>query len=98
MTPAMDPVTLSNPEDILNVLAQISLKGQGVTTDCLLDRVLDEGFTEPIYFNATGEDPDAYYQGKPNAWAVYTIREWKRVMMISGGPGKERRIQITETP
>jgi len=94
----MEPVTLSNPEDILNVLAHISFKGQGVTTECLLDRVLDEGFTEPIYFNATGEDPDAYYQGKPNAWAVYTIREWKRVMMISGGPGKERRVQITETP
>jgi hypothetical protein len=94
----VQPVTLQNTEEILNVLAEVSLKGRGVTADSLLDKVLEEGFTEPIYFNATGEDPDAYYQGKPNAWAVYTIREWKRVMMISGGPGRERRIQITETP
>lgn len=95
---SVQPVTLQNTEEILNVLAEVSLKGRGVTADSLLDKVLEEGFTEPIYFNATGEDPDAYYQGKPNAWAVYTIREWKRVMMISGGPGRERRIQITETP
>ena len=94
----MQPITIQSTEDIFNFLAEVSLKGRGMTTDSLLDKVLDEGFTEPIYFNATGEDPDAYYQGKPNAWAVYTIREWKRVMMISGGPGQERRVQITETP
>lgn len=94
----MQPVTIQSTEDIFTVLAEVSLKGRGVTTDSLLDKVLEEGFTEPIYFSATGEDPDAYYQGKPNAWAVYTIREWKRVMMISGGPGQERRVQITETP
>ncbi len=94
----MQPVTIQNTEDIFHFLAEVSLKGRGMTAESLLDRVLDEGFTEPIYFNATGEDPDAYYQGKPNAWAVYTIREWKRVMMISGGPGQERRVQITETP
>jgi len=94
----MQPLTLQNTEDIFKVLADISLKGRGATAESLLDKVLDEGFTEPIYFNATGEDPDAYYQGRPNAWAVYTIREWKRVMMVSGGPGQERRIQITETP
>ncbi len=94
----MQAVTIQNTEDILKVLADVSLKGRGVTAESLLDTVLDEGFTEPIYFNATGEDPDAYYQGTPNAWAVYTIREWKRVMMISGGSGQERRIQITETP
>jgi len=94
----MDPVALNSPEDIFQFLAEVSLKGQGVITECLLDRVLDEGFTEPIYLNATGEDPDAYYQGTPNAWAVYQIREWKRVMTISGGPGRERRLQITETP
>ena len=94
----MQPITIQSTEDIFHFLAEVSLKGRGMTTDSLLDKVLDEGFTEPIYFNATGEDPDAYYQGKPNAWAVYTIREWKRVMMISGGPGQERRVQITETP
>ena len=94
----MQPVTIQNTDDIFKFLAEVSLQGRGMTVESLLDKVLDEGFTEPIYCNATGEDPDAYYQGKPNAWAVYTIREWKRVMMISGGPGQERRVQITETP
>ena len=94
----MEPVTLQSTEDIFKLLAEVSLKGKGLTSECHLDKVLDEGFTEPIYLSATGEDPDAYYQGKPHAWAVYQIREWKRVMMISGGPGKERRVQITETP
>ncbi len=94
----MQAITIQNTEEILKVLADVSLKGRGVTAESLLDTVLDEGFTEPIHFTATGEDPDAYYQGTPNAWAVYTIREWKRVMMVSGGPGQVRRIQITETP
>ena len=94
----MDKVTLQNPEEILTFLADVSLKGRGMTSESLLEQVLDEGFTEPIYLNASGEDPEAFYQGKPGAWAVYQIREWKRVMTISGGAGKERRIQITETP
>ena len=94
----MDKVTLQDPEEILAFLADVSLKGRGMTTDSLLEQVLDEGFTEPIYLNASGEDPDAFFKGKPGAWSVYQIREWKRVMTISGGPGKERRIQITETP
>lgn len=94
----MEPVTLNSSEDILGLLAEVSLHGRGMTADCLLDRVLDEGFTEPIYLQASGEDPDAFYQGNPNAWANYQIREWKRVMVISGGAGRDRRIQITETP
>jgi hypothetical protein len=94
----MDPITIQQPEDILNLLADISLRGKGFTTDCLLDYVLDEGFTEPIYLNASGVDPDALYKGQPNAWAIYQVREWKRVLTVSGGPGKERRVQITETP
>jgi len=94
----MEPITLNNSQEILSILGQISLKGKGFTTDCLLENVLDAGFTEPIYFNATGEDQDAYYEGSPNAWAVYQIREWKRVFMVYGGPGKERRFRITETP
>ena len=94
----VNPVTLQNPDDILKLLADVSLHGAGFTTDCLMDYTLDEGFTEPIYLNASGEDPDAFYQGQPNAWAVYQIREWKRVLTISGGPGKERRVQIRETP
>ena len=94
----VDPITISNPDEILSLLAEVSLKGKGFTTECLMDYVLDEGFTEPIFLNASGEDPDAYYKGHPNAWAVYQVREWKRVLTVSGGVGKERRVQITETP
>lgn len=94
----MDSLTVSNPDEILGVLADVSLKGKGFTTDCLMDYVLDEGFMEPIFLNASGEDPDAYYKGQSNAWAIYQVREWKRVLTISGGAGKERRVQITETP
>ena len=35
---------------------------------------------------------------QPQAWAIYQVREWKRVLTVSGGAGKERRVQITETP
>ena len=94
----MNPVTMQNPDDILHFLAEVSLKGSGFITDCLLDYVLEEGFTEPIYLSTSGEDPDAFYQGQPNAWAVYQIREWKRVLTVSGGGGRERRVQIRETP
>ncbi len=94
----MDPLNLGNPEEIFVFLADVSLRGKGLTTDNLMEYVLDEGFTEPTYLNAKGQDPDAYYKGQPNAWAVYQVREWKRVLVISGGEGKERRAQITETP
>jgi len=94
----MDPLNLGNPEEIFVFLADVSLRGKGLTTDNLMEYVLDEGFTEPTYLNAKGEDPDAYYKGQPNAWAVYQVREWKRVLVISGGEGKERRAQRTETP
>lgn len=94
----MDPLNLGNPEEIFVFLADVSLRGKGLTTENLMEYVLDEGFTEPTYLNAKGEDPDAYYKGQPNAWAVYQVREWKRVLVISGGEGKERRAQITETP
>ncbi len=94
----MQHVTIQNPEDILSMLAEVSLQGEGFVTDCLLDYVLEEGFTEPIFLNASGADPDAAYKGESPAWAVYQIREWKRVLTISGGSGKPRRVQITETP
>lgn len=94
----MDPIILADPAAILNLLNEVALRGRGFKTECLLDEVLDAGFTAPDHFNADGEDPEAYYQGKPNAWAVYHIRQWKRVMMVYGGPGQERRFQITETP
>ncbi|MFO0773403.1 MAG: hypothetical protein U0172_01895 [Nitrospiraceae bacterium] len=94
----MTPVTMQNPEEILQFLADVSLKGNGFTTDCLLDYVLEEGFTEPIFLTTSGEDPDAFYKGQGLAWAVYQIREWKRVLTVSGGPGQMRRVQIRETP
>ena len=93
----MDPLSLGNPEEIYVFLSAVSLRGKGLTTENLMEYVLDEGFTEPTYLNAKGEDPDAYYKGQPNAWAIYQVREWKRVLVISGGEGKERRAQITET-
>ena len=94
----METVNLGNPDEILQFLSEVSLGGKGLTADNLMDYVLDEGFTEPTYLQAKGEDPDAHYKGQPNAWAVYQIREWKRVLIISGGGGRERRAQITETP
>lgn len=95
---AFDPVHLANPDEILTFLSDVALRGQGVTTENLMDYVLDEGFTEPTYLSAKGEDPDAFFKGEPNAWAVYQIREWKRVIVVSGGNQRERRVQITETP
>ncbi|MCP9473363.1 MAG: hypothetical protein NNA30_11575 [Nitrospira sp.] len=94
----MSPITVQNPDEILNLLADVALRGAGFTTESLLDYVLEEGFTEPIFLGASGEDPNAFYKGQPNAWAIYQIREWKRVLTISGGAGKERRARITETP
>lgn len=94
----MQPISIADPQSILELLSQVALKGEGVQTDNLMEYVMDEGFMEPTYLSAKGEDPDAYYKGEANAWAVYQLREWKRVLVISGGPGKERRLQITETP
>ena len=95
---ALPQVNLADPDEILTFLADVSLGGEGLTTDNLMEYVLDEGFTEPTYLSAKGEDPDVYYKGKSNAWAVYQIREWKRVLIISDGGGRGRRAQITETP
>lgn len=94
----MEPVSLGDPDEILTFLADVSLRGKGLTTENLMEFVMDEGFVEPTYLTAKGEDPEAYYQGKPNAWAIYQIREWKRVLTITGGADRERRMQITETP
>src|SRR5205085_2418281 len=43
---SMNQLTIQNPEDILCMLAEVSLRGSGFVTDCLLDYVLEEGFTE----------------------------------------------------
>jgi len=94
----MEAISLADPDKILNFLADVSLQGKGLTTDNLMEYVMDEGFVEPIYLNAKGEDPEAYYKGQPNAWAIYQVREWKRVLTITGGTDRERRAQITETP
>ncbi len=94
----MDPITLTDSHAILKLLNEIALRGRGFCTECLLDNVLDAGFTAPDHFSAYGEDPEAYFQGKSPAWAVYHIRQWKRVMMVYGGANTERRYQITETP
>ncbi len=94
----MEPISIADPHSILELLADVVLKGDGLTTDNLMEYVMDEVFMEPIYLSAKGEDPEAYYKGEANAWAVYQVREWKRVLIISGGAGRERRMQITETP
>ncbi len=95
---AFDPVTLADPDEILTFLSEVALHGRGMTTDSLMDYVLDQGFTEPTYLHARGEDPQAFFKGAAGAWAVYQIREWKRVLVVSGGDNRERRAQITETP
>ncbi len=94
----MQPTSIADPESILEFLANVALRGQGITTENLMEYVMDEGFMEPTYLSAKGEDPQAYYKGEANAWGVYQVREWKRVLIISGGEGRERRMQITETP
>ncbi len=92
------PITIHDPEEIIKVLGEIVLKGYGFTSENLLESVLDDGFTEPTYLTATGEDPNAFYQGQAPAWANYQIREWKRVFTVSLGSNGERRCRITETP
>lgn len=94
----MQPTSIADPESILEFLANVALRGQGVTTENLMEYVMDEGFMEPTYLSAKGEDPQAFYKGEAHAWGVYQVREWKRVLIISGGEGRERRMQITETP
>ena len=93
-----DEATLNDSDAILDLLNNVSLKGKGFCTENLMDSVLDAGFTNPDHLKVSGEDPEAYYKGKSHAWAVYHIREWKRVMMVYGGANQERRYQITETP
>lgn len=93
----MEPLVLTNSEEILKVLANVSLQGNGFVTECLLAEVLDAGLSEPDYFNASGADPDAFYNGEPNAWASYHVRQSKKVFMVYGG-GSLRRTHIADTP
>lgn len=89
-------LTLTNSEEILEVLANIELKGMGFETDCLLDDVLDAGINAPDYLSASGEDSKAYYKGEPKAWANYHVRQSKKVFNVYGG--MIRKSQITDTP
>jgi hypothetical protein len=92
----MDPITLTNSEEILQLLSGISLHGNGFTTECLLFETLDAGLSEPDYLTATGTDPGASYKGEPNAWANYHVRQSKKVVAVYGGPF--RRFTISDTP
>ena len=56
----MQPISIADPGSILEFLADVALRGQGVTTENLMEYVMDEGFMEPIYLSAKGEDPEAY--------------------------------------
>ncbi|MCG3113747.1 MAG: hypothetical protein MPW16_01770 [Candidatus Manganitrophus sp.] len=94
----MEPLVLTNSEEILKLLTQVTLKGQGFTTECLVAEVLDAGLYEPDFLNASGVDPEAYYNGEPNAWANYHIRMSKKVFMVYGGPNKVRTFHIADTP
>ena len=92
------PIDLNDPEEIHQLLMKVALTGPGFNTECLLAEVIDVGITYPDHLKATGEDPDASYDGKSPSWAVYHIRQGKKVFMVYGGGGKPRRTQVTETP
>ncbi len=94
----MEPLTLTNSEEINKVLAEIALTGKGFSTICLLDDTLDAGLSEPDFLKAEGEDPQAFYRGKPNAWASYHIRQSKKIFLVYNEPGRDRRVHFTDTP
>ena len=54
----MEPVSIADPQSILELLAEVTLKGTGLTTDNLMEYVMDEGFMDPTYLSAKGEDPE----------------------------------------
>jgi hypothetical protein len=94
----MEPLELNDPAKIEEFLSQIKLSGKGFNTDCLLLDVYDAGLDYPDFLKAEGEDPDASYQGRSPAWAKYHMRQGKRVFMVYGGSGAERRTHFSETP
>lgn len=94
----MEPLTLTNSDQIMKVLSEIVLKGRGFCTDCLLVDVMDAGLIAPDFLTASGEDPDAYYQERSPAWATYHIRQGKNVFAVYGGKGVERRCHSATTP
>ncbi len=94
----MQPIQINNPAEIEAFLSKIELKGKGFTTDCLLMDVFEAGLDYPDYLKAEGEDSNASYEGKSPAWAKYHMRQGKRVFMVYGEPGKDRRTHFSETP
>ncbi|HIE42110.1 MAG TPA: hypothetical protein EYP95_02525 [Nitrospinaceae bacterium] len=95
----MKPIQINDPAEIEAFLGKIALTGKGFTSDCLLLEVFEAGLDYPDYLKAEGEeDPDASYDGKSPAWAKYHIRQGKRVFMVYGEPGKDRRTHFSETP
>ena len=89
----MQSIQINNPAEIEVFLSKIELTGKGFTTECLL---MDLDY--PDYLKAEGEDPNASYEGKSPAWAKYHMRQGKRVFMVYGEPGKDRRTHFSETP
>ncbi|MEK7285676.1 MAG: hypothetical protein AAB035_00025 [Nitrospirota bacterium] len=95
----MEPLIRTNTEEILNLLSQIVLKGEGFITDALVGEVLDAGLFEPNYLNVSGTDPNAFYNDEPNAWAVYHVSQGKKTFAVYGGENKYRTIHISaDTP
>jgi len=94
----MEELILTNGNEILQTLAKIELKGNGFVTECLVGEVMDAGISNPDFFKASGSDPEAYYDGKNNAWSDIQVRESKKVFMVYGGTGKTRRFHIADTP
>tara|TARA_B100000686_G_scaffold354037_1_gene462290 strand:+ start:114 stop:410 length:297 start_codon:yes stop_codon:yes gene_type:complete len=89
---------VNDPKIIQEILSQIKLEGEGFNTDCLLVDIFDAGLDYPDYMRIDGVDSNASYGGKSPAWAKYHVRQGKRVFMVYGGEGKERKIHFTETP
>jgi len=94
----MKDLILTNAQEILQTLSKIELKGEGFVSECLVGEVMDAGISNPDFFRASGEDPDAYYDGQANAWSDIQVRESKKVFMVYGGSGKARRSHIADTP
>ena len=94
----MQPIELNDPSEIETFLSKIELTGKGFNTECLLLEVFDAGLDYPDYLKAEGEDENASYEGKSPAWAKYHMRQGKRVFMVYGESGKERRTHFSETP
>jgi hypothetical protein len=94
----MKPIEINDPAEIEAFLSKIELRGKGFTTDCLLMDAFDAGLDYPDYLKAEGVDENASYEGQSPAWAKYHMRQGKRVYMVYGEPGKDRRTHFSETP